>query len=139
MKLLLSTLSPWCARPQTRFSVSHTNNCQHLQSRCSPYTFFLIRVTHAYQTIIYTTVTTITWALRRCPSFSTHVDIPAPWSSCTFNTATCLQPACLLISTITQPYITDKYYTRTATDTVYAPCLTECPAGCAASWTVLSS
>ncbi|KAF2631022.1 hypothetical protein BU25DRAFT_407589 [Macroventuria anomochaeta] len=96
-------------------------------------------VTRTYKTVIRTTITTTTLAPRHCPSFSTQVDTPAPWSSCTFNAATCIRPACLQLSTITQPCITDSCCTRTATDTVYAPCPTACPTGCATSWTVVSS
>lgn len=96
-------------------------------------------VTRTYRTVIRTTITTTTLAARHCPSFSTRVDTPAPWSSCTFNAATCIRPLCLQLSTITQPCITDSCCTRTATDTVYAPCPTKCPTGCATSWTVVSS
>ncbi|KAJ4990261.1 hypothetical protein SVAN01_04143 [Stagonosporopsis vannaccii] len=96
-------------------------------------------VTRTYKTIIRTTITTTTLAPRHCPSFITRVDTPAPWSSCAFDAATCLRPACLTLSTITQPCITDQCCTRTATDTVFAPCPTKCPEGCATSWTVLNS
>ena len=96
-------------------------------------------VVQTYKTIIRTTITTTTLAPRHCPSFSTRIDTPPPWSSCTFNTLTCIRPACLQLSTITQPCITDSCCTRTATDTVYASCPTKCPMGCATSWTVVSS
>ncbi|KAF1927845.1 uncharacterized protein M421DRAFT_161764 [Didymella exigua CBS 183.55] len=93
-------------------------------------------VTRTYKTIIRTVVTTTSLAARHCPSFTTRVDTPAPWSSCAFNAASCIRPACLRLSTITQPCITDSCCTRTATDTVFAPCPTKCPQGCATSWTV---
>ncbi|KAF2129555.1 hypothetical protein P153DRAFT_385763 [Dothidotthia symphoricarpi CBS 119687] len=86
-----------------------------------------------------TTITTTTLVSRHCPSFTTRVDEPAPWSSCAFKTAECIRPACLQISTITHPCITDNCCTRTARETVYKECAKKCPTGCATSWTVASN
>ncbi|KAF2467606.1 uncharacterized protein BDR25DRAFT_305394 [Lindgomyces ingoldianus] len=95
--------------------------------------------TTVYVTTVTQTISTTALRERNCPSFYTEVDTPAPWSTCTFNTNTCTRQMCLMLSTITQPCITDKCCTRTATDTSYQSCPTKCPEGCGTSWTVVSA
>lgn len=126
-KLTISTLTLTHAIPPSTLSFSPSSP---LSETCPAFT----AVTHTYRTTIKTTL-----APRHCPSFNTRIDAPAPWSSCTFNAANCIRPLCLLLSTMTQPCITDRCCTRTATDTVYAPCPTACPRGCATSWIVVGS
>ncbi|KAF2838664.1 hypothetical protein M501DRAFT_992625 [Patellaria atrata CBS 101060] len=99
-------------------------------------TISLTTITKRYTTVITTsvvkTVPTTATLPRSCPSWYTEIDTPPPWTTCSFNTATCITLACIEIRTRTTTChsTTDPCCTRTVTDTSFAACPTACPTSC---------